>query len=508
MLALLFNMALHYFYGNSISFLYICHFNFLIILLLAYMISKLGIDIFKSKVSYIITIMILIIHSIAKIINLYIVLCPAYTKVEHFSLLPIIIIFLTVSCIVLLVFKKGIIKILSVIICAVLLGVFYYNINYSKNIVCEINCEYEQKLELYKDQLKDMKNEYNVKSYIDREEKAQVMFFGMADRKKIIYKEGKLIDAKTQEVIKQFDYDKEVIIPNLYTVLLKKDDIEIVIEENEDGVFYIQNGKKETITTGKNKINLPDFEGKKYSEVLKVLHQEILFNIDGNEPKPNIFGYEQAYYRDATVVTKVLEKTNNTGLILEWVNNLEKIYDNSRSPSINEADNLGELLYIIGATKSSNKELMKKIIKEINSKKDENGFISGMVDGSIQTYYPTLLAIYGAEKNGIELDLKYPIIDDGYARLTWYSDYKVATMNSQTSSYYPYINWGFYHYSPWGDLFILDELYPLSYEGGEDDPNTKVENECFISKFYCEKDLYISHSWTASEIFLLIDEEA
>ena len=148
--------------------------------------------------------------------------------------------------------------------------------------------------------------------------------------------------------------------------------------------------------------------------------------------------------------------------------------------------------------------MINRILKEINSKKDKNGYISGLVDGTNQTYYPTILAIFGAKKGGIETVLSMPTVDDGYARLTWYSDYKVVTKNEQNVSYFPYINLAFYHYSRYGKLYILDELYPLSYESGDDNPGYKVENECFISDFYCKKDLYLSHAWTASEMFLML----
>lgn len=52
--------------------------------------------------------------------------------------------------------------------------------------------------------------------------------------------------------------------------------------------------------------------------------------------------------------------------------------------------------------------------------KNEDGTIYGMVDGSNQKYYPTILAIFGAQKSNIKLDLTLPTVDDGYAKLTWY----------------------------------------------------------------------------------------
>lgn len=502
---LLFNVVFHLFYGNSIAFLYVCHFNFILILLLGYIISKLNIKIFENRIINNSLIVLIIANAIRLCLVMFILLLPKYNPVEHFRIIPFLILLISLILLCCFLFDKKTIKIISIIISIIfIVGSYYLVNNINKLDDCDELCDYKMKLDKYEKQLKEMKNSFMIETYEDTDEAIGVMFFGMADRHKMIYKAGKLYDAKTEEVIKEFDYDEEIIIPNDYTVVLKNNDDIYKIVENEKGIYLYDNDSVETLSEGNVKINLPTFEDYKYSEILRVLHQEILFNVDGNEPKPNIWGYTQAYYRDAMLVTKVFEETNNTDILLDWVNDIEKIYDNSRSTEIDEADNLGELLYIIGATGADREDLVNKIIKEIYRLKDNDNHISGMVDGYVQTYYPTLLALYGGQKLGIDIDLDYPTIDDGYARLTWYSDYKVAASNSQDSSYYPYINWGFYHYSPYGRLFILDELYPLTYEGGEDNPNYKVENECFISDFYCEKDMYIAHSWSASEMFLML----
>ena len=206
------------------------------------------------------------------------------------------------------------------------------------------------------------------------------------------------------------------------------------------------------------------------------------------------------------LATMVLEETKNLNLFENWVKSISKVYDNSRDPSINEADNLGELLYIIGAVGVDRKDLINDILVEINNIKNSDGSISGMVDGTIQSYYPTILALYGAKKNNINLDLVAPTTDDGYAKLTWYYDNPIMSKNEQTSKFYPYINWAFYNYSNYGSLFILDEIYPLSYEGGNTLEPGKVESECFISDYYCERNLYLSHMWHASEMFLFLKD--
>lgn len=507
LLSLAFNWGLHLFYGNGSTFLYICHFNFLVFLIIGYIFSKTKINRFENSKVFIFILVFVIALFIRNVISVFILLLPRFNTIEHFRFVNIIILFVFSLVLVFLIFKnKKVITTLIIIIFMFFIGLYkFINYNNVPNI-CDEYCEWNKKFEKYSYQLKELKNEFMIESYEEREEPIGVMYFGMADRRKMVYKNGKLIDGKTHEIIRQFDYDEELIIPNEYTVILKKDGTLYRITEDKNGVYLYTNNDKEKLSEGNIKLNLPDFSDRKYSEILKVLHQEILFNIDGSEPKPNVFGYKQAYYRDAMLVSMALETTNNVSVLNNWVRKLDKIYDNSRSDDIDETDNLGELLYIIGATGVDRPDLIDRIQREIRRLKDENGYISGMVDGQIQTYYPTLLAIFGAKKAGIDVNLSYPINDDAYAKLTWYSDYRVQTNILYSGSLYPYLSWGFYHYSGYGKLFMLDEIYPLTYEGGENSPDYKLDKLCFISDYYCEHDLYISHLWTASEMLLFLKD--
>lgn len=503
----IFNFCFHFFYGNSITFLYICHFNFIFILLLGKCIEILNIKLFENKIICCLGIILMILLSLRLIIIMFIKLSPVFNAIEYFRLLPFLIIIVLLIISILFMFEKKWHKIISILLVILAVGGVYLFINRDQNTGdCDEFCSYKHEFVAYEKQLKELRNSFMIESYSDRDEPIGVMFFGMADRRKMVYKAGKIYDAYTEELIKEFDYDEELIIPNIYTVVLKDGDNLYKIVEDEDGVYVYINGVKEELTTGKH-INFLSYDGYKYSEVLKVLFQEVLFNIDGSEPKPNIWAYKQAFYRDAMMITMVLENTSNTDLILEWVNGLTNIYDNSRAVDIDETDNLGDLLYIIGATNSDNEALVNKILKEINRLKDKDNHISGMVDGSIMTYYPTSLAIYGGEKLGIDVGLEYPVIDDNYGKLTWYNDHRVESYLLQNDIYYPYLNWAYYHYSGYGKLFVLDEIYPLTYEGGQDYQDSDVVNECFISEFYCRKDIFISHSWTASEMYLYLIEK-
>ena len=506
-----FNFCLHLIYGNNISFLYICHYNFIIIFIIVYILKELF-NFNKIKIKNNIYYIIYTIISLFCIRSIYLtikLLFPYYNVIKDFSLFPIIILFIVLLFLYLILIKNKKLKIL-LIITTLLLSLMFYtflNKNESCSELCSVYEKYEESLNLYKYQLKEMKNLYDVRNYSDRNEEIKVYFFGMADRRKIIYKEGKLIDAFSEEIIKEFEYDRELIVPNEYTVIIENDNNIYKIYENEKGIYIDENGKIITLDESEDIINLPEFDSHKYSELLKVLHQEVLFNIKKDVPTPNIFGYKTAWYRDTMLGTKVLEITDNTNILTNWLNDIDSIYDYSRSKDIPETDNLGELLYILGAVSNQRSDLIEDILIEIERIKLPNKSIKGIIDGVEQAYYPTVLALYGAEKLGITIDLKEPNEDDGYAKLTWYYPKKISTNSFYESKLFPYINWAYYHYSNHGKLFILDEIYPLSYESSKDIIEGTVQNECFISKYYCEKGILLSHMWHASEMFLFLVEE-
>ena len=393
--------------------------------------------------------------------------------------------------------------------------VFTNNPENTKLVASLADYYYELNTELTHENFELRKFEDTNKKYSD------IFFFGMVDREKILYKGGKLIDMKTKKVLKEFNYAHELIIPNEYTVLLANKDGAITkIYENEDGVFVEENGHKDTITSGNVKFNLPRLENKKYANTMRVLHQEILFNFDGVIPKPNLIGYKKninAWYRDTMLVTMVLEQTNNTHLLEPWLASVNDIYDCQRSYlngdkncSMKEADNPGELLYILGAVKNNRKDLVEKIIKEVKTKAKDGLFV-GPVDGEQMDYYPTSLLLLGTKKNNIDLSnyLRLPEKLDLYGSLSWWNkDTPRFHVKTYENRLYPYLEWAQVHYGAgfYGTVHILDEYYPLSYESGVYD--FVPEAQMFISEHYnkIQDPVLLSHTWHASEMFLLMNE--
>lgn len=56
-------------------------------------------------------------------------------------------------------------------------------------------------------------------------------------------------------------------------------------------------------------------------------------------------------------------KMDNIDLLKNWVKSIDGIYDYQRASNLKEADNLGELLYIIGASKVKRERFSTKNIK-------------------------------------------------------------------------------------------------------------------------------------------------
>ena len=121
--------------------------------------------------------------------------------------------------------------------------------------------------------------------------------------------------------------------------------------------------------------------------------------------------------------------------------------------------------------------------------------------------YPTGVALYGAQKLELDLDLKLPEIDDGYGSLLWYldNDYKNISFKSEE---YPYLNWASYHNGVKSKLYLLGENYPLTYEYQDPNYSYRTNFSSFIYPYYYLNHIDISHLWNAAEMFLVLIEDS
>ena len=571
-----FNFVLHIFYNPYESFLYVLHYNFLIIAILFYIFTHL--DEKTRLLNYVrdffvkYKIQTMTAYIFLQVIGIIKYLQEVHAKFGFKATMPKYILILIVLSLVIfaaVVIRKVKLKVVAgvVVVIVSLVGWVsfsgYLNNREIKNVEALDRAGVDYKPFLRNDFTKQMTNElaeylyeldvplraqtYFIQKYeISHKKNSDFFSFGMGDRKTLIYKKGKLIDLQTKQTVRSFDFTHEMIIPNMYTVLLLDQAGKITrIYEDETGVHIekgrmariwedwnnynqweddrlnnretklVENITTETISTSKNKINLPNFEESKVGRILKVLHQEILVNINQGKPRTTLMAKtnESGLYREGMMAAMVLEETKNTWLFENWMKQIGSIYDCRNKLEKNEtkctesADNPGQLLYLLGVITNSRQDLTNKIKAEVRQKAVDGEFV-GEVDGEKMGYYPTALLINGARKNKIDLGYDFNLgKPDKYLGLTWWlNDYKEAKHGNIVDPMHPAKEWASVHQEPghYGLTTILDEAYPLTFDG--ELTEAEAEEQKLINEHYShEKGPRLSSIWHASEMFLMLN---
>ncbi len=229
--------------------------------------------------------------------------------------------------------------------------------------------------------------------------------FGMGSRDKYLYTNGRLRDALTGRVIRTWEVKEELIAPSSYTVALKtRDGKTVFLFEDESAVWIESDGKREALSKGK--VKLPDFKGRKYRLVLRVLHQELLVNVVDGKPVPNFFVYSKPWYRDGAMMAMAFRKTGNLHVVKDWILSLRQPYDrNNRGQT--EADNLGEALYLVSLVSDKSHPLVPIVRKEF-SRFEKGQYIVGRSDFSLHPVYQTKWAKFGLRSLGLPDPYKVP----------------------------------------------------------------------------------------------------
>lgn len=556
-LAILFNTLLHLVYGNDGAFLYSLHFLYLIILIFGLNLNTEKNESLKKYSGTFLAIFLLIEVSINSFIftkilkitketlkNNYLVANLGFIKT---ALLEIFLIIFVIACIIIIIklFKKlkktknkekkivtGLVSIgLILIVQCIFIAL---ETTPSKNMILlkhlkgasgevtakdKISTLQKSFVNKFKDEinsLKEYQKEYNefLSSYeIETTSDANwsdYYFFGLGNRRKIMYKKNSLIDIESKKTIYTFNEKDHLIVPNIYSVLIETvDDEYIKIYEDEKGVHFSKNGKDTIIDDTNTELDIYDFKNQKYSNIKKVLYGEILFNIKDSKIYPNIIVYSEPWYRDAAITCMVLKQTNNTNLISNWVKNIEELYDRQNANE-KEPDNLGELLYILSTQEEINNDLIDKIEAEaerIASNNEKGYYLNGKTDFAEMNLYQNLWYKLGIESLGKEFKFDIDEIEeDEYTSMAWWSTKNVSAKTAMESSKnYPYLSFATRHKLNNGKIAVNSNLYPLSWE--------KEASQADYSKF---NDLDINlantkisplHSWAASEMLLFIMDE-
>ena len=365
-------------------------------------------------------------------------------------------------------------------------------------------------LQYYRKQLEQLRTRFPVGNLPD----INFFQFGMGNRKKILYKDGKLVDLYSGEVLYQWPRKAETIIPNEYKVYIETiTDDTVLIYENEERVFIHEGGKVRHIEGTTSPINLPEFNNHPYSEILKVLNHEILINIVEGKPLPNNLVYDNPWRRDAAMMAMCLEATGNLELIRDWVMSLEDPYDRNNAGEM-EADNLGQTLFLVSLFSDKNHPVIEKILKEIAKYEvhtREGVYIRGRSDFHETPVYQTKWLKYGLKSLGLNEEYIIPTVQDDYSSLFWW-DYKETywegtkdayeSYDEKTKHFYPYIGWASDHFHGSSNSPVSNRDYPLSWEQKASQAHYPALT--VIDEIYAESNLCAPHTWHAAEMFLYL----
>jgi hypothetical protein len=94
------------------------------------------------------------------------------------------------------------------------------------------------------------------------------------------------------------------------------------------------------------------------------LRQELLINVTGGKPVPNLMVYTKPWYRDGAMIAMVLKQTGNLDLIKGWMLDLREPHDRNNGGET-KADNLGQARFLISLASDKNHRLVPVIGREL-----------------------------------------------------------------------------------------------------------------------------------------------
>ena len=360
----------------------------------------------------------------------------------------------------------------------------------------------EKALQTYRDNLTILRKEHSIVRTLPD---ITFFFFGMGDRLKMMYKSGNLVNAKTGKTLRHWKVKTAVIVPSEYLVHLELENDKVVdIQEDTQGVYVYENGMQ--VIMAESRLSLPTFSDKKFGPILRVLHHEVMINVDEGLPLPNFLVYQKPRYRDAAMMTMVLKKTNNLNLIVNWIANLKEPC-NVNTEESPEIDNLGQVLYMISTVSDRKHPLIEKVLETADAYKNGN-YIEGKTDYTFHPVYQTKWMKFGLKSLGITDEYKIPLVYDNYSALVWW-EYRTESVGGRqfdenTSTKYPYLAWAEDHFSSQKRGIVSLSDYPMSWESDSKDANYEGMN--VIDPIYAKTKLCITHGWHAAEMFLVLLE--
>lgn len=360
-------------------------------------------------------------------------------------------------------------------------------------------------LESYRRDLENFREEFGGAVAIPD---ARFFLFGMGQRTKYLYRDGLLSEALTGKIVRRFSLKEDTIIPPLYRVAVEtKEGERISITEDEQGVWLsIAGAERQRLPGTQEPVKLPDFSGHSYPSILRVLHHELLINTLRQGPMPNFFVYTRPWYRDAAMMAMCFKETGNLHQVRDWILSLRDPYDrNNRGES--EADNLGQVLYLISLVSNRKHPLVESILAEIPKFEvagPDGPYISGRTDFGEHPVYQTKWLKFGLRSLGLTDRFVVPRLPDSYSALFW-MDYKAQSMAgaaAEDRKDYPYLGWASDHFYRRKLSPISNRDYPLTWEARA--TQADYQGIIAVSKDYVERQLAAPHTWHAAEVFMYL----
>jgi hypothetical protein len=336
-----------------------------------------------------------------------------------------------------------------------------------------------------------------------------------AHRRKFVYcKGGRLFDALTLEPVLTWELTREEIQPAEYRVVLEsKDGRRTILEEDEEGVWLREAGDRISLTMG-SRVCLPRFEHHPYGRWLRALHAELLVNLMPFGPVPNLWVYPRPWYRDSAMMLMCLKHTGNLHLVEDWVMGLHKVWDRNNSGQP-EADNLGQVLFMISLFGAHSHPLVEKIVKALPDYHRDD-YIVGKSDYAEHPVYQTKWLKFGLRALGLDDPYEIPHVFDLYGALFW-MDYRSQHVDGERFSekalaLYPYLNWAEAHFHGAEPPEPLSGLHPpLTREGAASEAEywrlNPLASEGIIPAEQARDRICTPHTWHAAEMFLYLIEK-
>lgn len=337
--------------------------------------------------------------------------------------------------------------------------------------------------------------------------KIDFYFFGMGSRTKYIYHQGALRAYPSGRTVGRWSVNEELIVPSLFSVWLRtKQGDEIIIKEDASGILITNLStstlKQEYQLAQGGLMKLPNFEAYRYPRIMRVLLQEILVNIKGRAPHANLFTYNQPHYRSAAMIAMALKETNNLVLVRRWIKELDAVYDSS---SENQADNLGQVLYLLSLVKDTEHPLIANVQQEAERLR-KGDYISGITSGKNYPMYQTQWLIFGLEQLGIAHNFSLPKEQDNLAHTSWWfgTNAKSESRLRYQMPAFPYLEWANAHF--WGERFarLSNRDYPLTWGGVQGQYNYGFPA---ITRAYSSVNYAPTNAWHAAEALLYLLKE-